>query len=66
MGGVFIFKDSSLSKVRNEVPSLWSLISFFNIFRTSIFATTFPFLQRRERWEEYLFGIILVSEKLWE
>jgi hypothetical protein len=25
----------------------------------------FPFLQRQEKWEEYLFGIILVSEKLW-
>jgi hypothetical protein len=64
MEGVFIFKDSSLSKVRNEVPSLWSLISFFFLISSvQVFSQLLSLLQRQERWEEYLFGIILVSEK---
>jgi hypothetical protein len=46
-GRSIYFQNSSLSKIRNEVPSLWALISFFNIFYKSIFPTTFPFYKDR-------------------
>jgi hypothetical protein len=49
-GRSIYFQNSSLSKISNEVPSLWALVTFFDIFYKSIFTTTFPiFKNSRDR-----------------
>jgi hypothetical protein len=64
MEGVFIFKTQVYPKeLEMRFTHIWALFSFTKFFYKCIFATTFPILKNSINGKEYLFGIILVSEK---
>jgi hypothetical protein len=61
MEGVFIFKTQVYQKVEMRFP-LYEHSFHFSISSIKVFSQLLFFLQRQEKWEEYLSGIILVSE----